>query len=101
MNVYEKKISLLNKIRQILVPNCGKTPPTAGSRLINAKESTKWYPWMTFIRRYMPIYPTLPDGRPDKTPVWDREYDIKTDDCTGSMISYRLVFYLKAQSLRA
>ena len=66
-------------------------PPTAGSRLINAKESTTWYPWMTFIRKYKPIHPTLPDGRPDKKFRWGKEYDISHEDCTGSMISFRLV----------
>ena len=74
-------------------------PSTARGRLINAKESTTWYPWMTFIRRYMPKYPTLPDGRPDKTPNLNKEYDIAFEDCTGSMISYRLIFLISIRKL--
>ena len=60
----------------------GKT----SSRIVNAKESNTWYPWMAFISQYTPNFDVLPNGKPDKN---NKEYIISKGYCTGSIISSR------------
>ena len=74
--------------------DCGKLPSKAivnpnsriKSRIVNAKESNTWYPWMTYISVYDPMYDVLPNGKPDKV---KKEYVIAEGHCTGSIISLR------------
>ena len=81
------------------MPNCGEISNEAASRVINAKESETWYPWMTFISRYEPNY-LLPDAesddediesdadlRPDRVPKKNEEFLVGRSTCTGSIIS--------------
>ena len=81
------------------MPNCGERSHEATSRVVNAKESKTWYPWMTFIIRYEPNYvlsaddldPEDPELRPDRKPKKGEEFLIRRTGCTGSIISRRYV----------
>ena len=74
----------------MIVPNCGKTQNVATARLVNAKLSEAWYPWMTFILRYEPNYQLIDgDIEIDREPKEDEEFTIRQRTCTGSMISSR------------
>ena len=68
------------------MPNCGENSHEATSRVVNAKESETWYPWMTYINKCVPRYHLLPNGDPDKN---RKEYKISQFECTGSIISFR------------
>ena len=62
----------------------------ATARLVNAKLSETWYPWMTFILRYEPNYQLIDgDIEIDREPKEDEEFTIRQRTCTGSMISSR------------
>ena len=63
----------------------------ATSRLVNAKESETWYPWMAFPIRYEPNF-QLFDGdtiEKDRVPKKNEEFIIRRRTCTGSIISSR------------
>ena len=62
----------------------------ATSRLVNAKPSETWYPWMTFVLRYEPNYQEI-NGKIeiDREPQEGEKFIIRKRTCTGSMISSR------------
>ena len=57
------------------------------NRMVNAKDSTTWYPWTTFIRRFYPA--GIVEYKKGKRVVKTNEYRIDKADCTGSIISSR------------
>ena len=62
----------------------------ATSRLVNAKPSETWYPWMTYVVRYEPNYQRI-NGKIeiDREPKKGEEFIIRQHICTGSIISSR------------
>ena len=63
----------------------------ATSRLVNAKESETWYPWMAFPIRYEPNFQIVDGGtiKKDREPKENEEFIIRRHTCTGSIISSR------------
>ena len=61
----------------------------ATSRLVNAKESETWYPWMAFPIHFEPNFQIV-DGdtiEKDRKPKENEEFIIRRFTCTGSIIS--------------
>ena len=57
------------------------------NRIVNAKESVTWYPWITFIRRFYPV--GIVEYKKGKREVKQDKYRLFKGDCTGSIISSR------------
>ena len=88
INNHIKKRSIDDELE---VPDCGKLPKRASSRIVNGKESKTWYPWTTLISRYEPLYELDKNGKPKKPKAGEKGYIISRGDCTGSIISRRTI----------
>ena len=65
--------------------------PEATSRLVNAKESETWYPWMAYCVSFRPKFQKV-DGetiKKDRKPKWNEKFLVFRGACTGSIISSR------------
>ena len=70
------------------VPGCGKIKSGASSRIVNGNPTPKWYPWVSFINRYV----AKPEDTKNPVTVDGRvQFIVYPFYCTASIISERSI----------
>ena len=78
----------INIETDLKVPGCGEIRPEASSRIVNGNQTPKWYPWATFISRYV----AKPFESDDPVNVdGGEQFIVYPFYCTASIISKRSI----------
>ena len=73
------------------VPGCGKISKQASSRIVNGNPSPKWYPWVTFMRRYVAKPLEWKNTKKQVTVKGREQFIVVPFSCTASIISKRSI----------